>query len=166
MANEQRQLARAGGVVAPLWVRSGYSLLRGAISLQSLVDRAVRAGHTHLALTDMNNLYGAPAFYRLARDAELTPIIGAELCDRSIALVALVENDAGYRNLCRLITQIQCCSDFSLAESLGEFADGLHFLFDDSELAVTVVDAVGRERLWLALDPSVQGPSKVRRLVV
>jgi len=151
--------------IAPLHVRSGYSLLRGTMSLEGLVGGAVRAGCAHLAITDLNNIYGAPAFYRLACDAGLAPIIGAELCDGADGLVALVENDVGYRNLCRLITRIQCCPGFSLRDSLGGFADGLHFLVDDADLAVGLVDAVGRGRLWLAFDPPVQGPARVRRLI-
>ncbi len=135
------------------------------MSLEGLVGGAAGAGCTHLALADLNNIYGAPAFYRLARDAGLVPIIGAELCDGSGGLVALVENDAGYRNLCRLITRIQCCPGFALADSLGGFADGLHFLVDDADMAASLVGAVGRGRLWCALDPPVQGPARVRRLV-
>jgi len=135
------------------------------MSLDVLVDSAVRLGHTHLALTDINNLYGAVAFYNLARDAGLSPIIGSELDDGTDALVALIENDSGYSNLCRLITRIQCTPDFSLQKSLGDFADGLHFLVDDPDLAAALVDAVGRRRLCLAVDPPVQGPAAVRRLV-
>ena len=157
------QLATAN--ITPLRVRSGYSLLRGTMSLEMLVDGAVRAGHSHMALTDLNNLYGAPGFYRLARDAGICPIIGAELCDGAVGLVALVENDIGYRNLCCLITRIQCCPDFSLLDSLGEFVGGLHFLIDDADLAGALIDTVGPKRLWLALAPLVQGPSRVRRLV-
>ena len=152
-------------MIAPLRVRSGYSLLRGTMSLERLVAGAVRAGYTHLALGDLNNMYGAPVFYRLARDAGLVPIIGAELDDGADGLVALVENDVGYRNLCRLITRIQCCPDFSLRDSLGGFADGLHFLVDDADLVAGLVDAVGRGRLWCALDPPAQDPARVRRLI-
>jgi len=151
--------------VAPLRVWSGYSLLRGVMSPEALVDGAVRAGHTHLAITDRNNLYGAPTFYRLAREAGVCPIIGAELCDGAVGLVVLVESDAGYRNLCRLITRIQCSPEFSLTHSPGEFADGLHFLVDDADLAAVLLGSVGPERLWLALDPAVQGCNRVRRLV-
>ncbi|MDP7287351.1 MAG: PHP domain-containing protein [Phycisphaerae bacterium] len=154
-----------GGVIAPLRVRSGYSLLWGTMSIETLVNGAVRAGHTHLALTDINNLYGAPAYYRAARDAGLCPIIGAELCDRTVRLVALVENESGYRNLCRLITRIRCHPDFLLQDSLGQFVGGLHFLVDHADLAGELVDAVGVGRLWLAAAPAVQGVNCIRRLV-
>jgi len=159
------QLATATAKIAPLWIRSAYSLLRGTMSLEVLIGRAVRAGFTHLVLGDLNNIYGAPAFYRLARDAGLSPIIGAELDDGADGLLALVENDVGYRNLCCLITRIQCSPDFSLRDSLDGFADGLHFLVDDADMAAGLVDAVGRGHLWLALDPPVQGLAQVRRLI-
>ena len=158
-------MAAAAAKIAPLRVRSGYSLLRGTVSLERLVGEAVRAGHAYLALADLNNIYGAPAFWRMARDAGLSPIIGAELRDGADGLVVLVESEAGYRNLCGLITRIHCCPGFSLRQSLVGFADGLHFLVDDADLAAGLVDAVGRGRMWLALDPPVQGFPCVRRLV-
>jgi len=155
----------SGDSIVPLRVWSGYSLLRGTVTIEALIEQAMRGGHTHLALTDINNLYGAPAFWRLAVDAGMCPIIGAELRDPKVRCVALVESDLGYRNLCRLITRVQCCTGSSLTDSLGDSVDGLHFLIDEAELAGVLIDAIGPERLWLALDPAAQGPNCVRRLV-
>ncbi len=88
-----------------LHVHSYYSFLDGTISPEQLVRRASRLGYRHLALTDHNGLYGAVAFYRLAREAGIHPIIGAEvrLSDGS-QLVLLVQNQTGYQNLCQLLS--------------------------------------------------------------
>jgi DNA-directed DNA polymerase III PolC len=93
--------------VTPLHVRSGYSLQRGTLPLGRLIARAAELGHAMLALTDVNNLYAATAFYRQASGAGLHPIVGAELRPaEGESMVALVESQTGYENLCHLITRI------------------------------------------------------------
>ncbi|HUU21616.1 MAG TPA: PHP domain-containing protein, partial [Phycisphaerae bacterium] len=92
--------------ITPLHVRSGYSLLRGTALPGRVIDRAVSAGYARLAMTDVNGLYGATVFDRLARRAGLAPILGAEFQDGAAGVVALVEDDTGYENLCRIITRI------------------------------------------------------------
>jgi len=90
--------------ITPLHVRSGYSLLRGTSPVEKLLERARRLGHERLALTDVNNLCAATKFYRLAQQAHLRPLLGAELRDGPHAVVALVGGEVGYENLCRVIT--------------------------------------------------------------
>jgi len=86
--------------------RSAFSFLRGASLPEDLVDEAVRLGHRALALGDRDGVYGAPRFFRAAVDAGVRPLVGAELTlDSGAALYVLVENRAGYKNLCKLITQ-------------------------------------------------------------
>lgn len=162
--------------IAPLHVRSGYSLLRGTMALPRLVESAARAGHRRIALTDVNGLYGAPAFWKLAREAGLEPLIGAELLEGRQSILALIENDAGYENLCRIITQIANCkspaadcqlppADGGLTEIVARRAEGLHFVVEDGSLAACLLAAgVGRDRLWLGLDPGVQRASVIREL--
>lgn len=89
-----------------LHAHSYYSLLDGVPSPEELVQRAVEWDMPALALTDHDALYGAPRFDRAARQAGLKPIFGAEitLVNGGGHLTLLAENDAGYANLCRLIT--------------------------------------------------------------
>ena len=88
-----------------LHTHSFYSLLDGTGSLKELVRQAKKLKFRHLALTDHNALYGAVEFYKLAKAANLHPIIGAEatLTDGT-NLVLLVKDQTGYQNLCRLLS--------------------------------------------------------------
>ena len=59
-----------------LEVHSHFTLLGATPPVPALVARARGDGMTHLALTDTNALYGAVAFARACREAEIRPIIG------------------------------------------------------------------------------------------
>lgn len=89
-----------------LHTHSYYSLLDGVPSPEELVQRAVELAMPALALTDHDALYGAPRFVQAAQQAGIKPILGAELTltNGGGCLTLLAENDAGYANLCRLIT--------------------------------------------------------------
>ena len=50
----------------PLRVRSNWSLLSGASSVDTLLEKAARSGIRTLALTDECNLYGAVGFFEKA----------------------------------------------------------------------------------------------------
>jgi len=103
-----------------LHVHSEYSLLDGACRLDRLADRAKELGFPALALTDHGVLYGAIDFYKTAKARGLKPILGCEVYvapgsrfekktraggkDAYHHLVLLAENNAGYRNLVKLVT--------------------------------------------------------------
>jgi len=101
-----------------LHVHSQFSILDGVSTVDKLAARAAKQGMSALALTDTSNLYGAVAFYKACKKNKIKAIIGAELHvqpegldyadhrreEGGYHLVALVENDVGYRNLCRLVT--------------------------------------------------------------
>ena len=91
---------------AELHAHSYYSLLDGVPSPEALVQHAAEVGMPALALTDHDALYGAPRFVLAAERAGIKPILGAELTliNGGGHLTLLAEDDAGYANLCQLIT--------------------------------------------------------------
>ncbi len=86
--------------------RSAFSFLDGASLPEDLIDAAAAAGMDTLALADRDGVYGAPRFFAAARRAGIRPLLGAEVSlGDAPPLLLLVENAAGYRNLCRLLTR-------------------------------------------------------------
>src|SRR5688500_6762947 len=97
-----------------LHVHSQYSLLDGTADVTQLAKSAVKAGFAAIALTDTANLYGAVAFAKACKSAGIGAIIGAELHVQpegvgfddarrehgGYQLLALVEDEVGYYNLC------------------------------------------------------------------
>ncbi len=102
-----------------LHVHSQFSILDGTATVKALAQRAAELGMPALALTDVSNLYGAVQFHKACKDAGVKPVLGAELHvqgegvdhedpyreEGGYQLIVLVENEAGYHNLCRLVTR-------------------------------------------------------------
>ncbi|MDO9610136.1 MAG: DNA polymerase III subunit alpha, partial [Brevundimonas sp.] len=97
-----------------LRVRSAYSLLEGAIKAGKLGKLAADAGMPAVAIADRTNLFGALEFSQYTRDAGVQPIIACALpvfgiggqqavrWAKTPTVVLLVQNEAGWRNLCAL----------------------------------------------------------------
>jgi DNA polymerase-3 subunit alpha len=98
-----------------LHLHTEYSLLDGAIS----IDKLVAFGKTHqykaLAITDHGNVFGAVEFFQKCKKAGIKPILGMEAYftedahvkkadNKYYHLVLLVQNEIGYKNLCKLIS--------------------------------------------------------------
>ncbi len=107
--------------------RSAFSFLDGASLPEDLIATAAGLGCDALALADRNGLYGAPRFFRAARQAGgLRPLVGAEITLTSAPpLLLLVENQRGYRNLCRLLTRMHASKGAATLDWLAEHENGL-----------------------------------------
>ena len=145
----------------PLVIRSHYSMMWGATPIKALCRAARERGYDRLALTDTDNLCGLWTFLQTCRLEGLTPIVGAEVTDSASTgrAFCLVENQAGYRNLCRLLTRRHGDENFDLAATLPEYAPGLLVLTADPDLLTAWRTAV--DRLAAAL-PRRPGPASIR----
>ena len=61
-----------------LHVHTEYSMLDGAARLKEMFAEAKRLGMSSVAISDHGNMFGAYDFFRQAKKAEITPIIGVE----------------------------------------------------------------------------------------
>ncbi len=124
-----------------LHARSAFSFLRGASHPEQLAEVAAQLNMPAMALCDRDGVYGAPRFFKKAKETGIRPIVGAELTmeDGSI-LPVLVENRTGYQNLCRLLTRAHLRSEKNKSavrwNELPEFAEGLVALTGDEEGSV------------------------------
>ncbi|HEY4531103.1 MAG TPA: error-prone DNA polymerase [Luteimonas sp.] len=90
---------------AELHCLSDFSFLRGAASAEELFQRAAHCGYEALAITDECSLAGIVRARDAARVTGVKLVVGAEFrLDCGMRLVLLVEDRAGYSQLCRVIT--------------------------------------------------------------
>ena len=103
-----------------LHLHTHYSMLDGACTAPKLVKLAQKYEMPAVAITDHGYMGGVEEFHRLMTAAEINPVIGCEAYiapgsrfDHNPAvpfikgfhLVLLCENETGYHNLCKLISE-------------------------------------------------------------
>jgi len=93
-------------------------MLDGACEIERLVSRVKELKMPAVAMTDHGNIFGAVSFVNAAKEAGVKPILGCELyvCkkedhraapegDSYNHLIVLAENDQGYRNLVKVVSE-------------------------------------------------------------
>jgi len=93
-------------------------MLDGACEIGNLVKHVKKLDMPAVAMTDHGNIFGAVEFVNAAKEADVKPILGCELyiCkkedhrtapegDTYNHLIVLAENDEGYRNLVKIVSE-------------------------------------------------------------
>ncbi|WP_367068356.1 DNA polymerase III subunit alpha [Oryzisolibacter sp. LB2S] len=94
-----------------LRLHTEFSVIDGTTRIDEAIKAAARDGQPALAITDLNNLFGAVKFYKEGRGKGVKPIVGAEICLEGGAgaaparMLLLVQNRQGYLNLCELLAR-------------------------------------------------------------
>src|SRR5512142_1731926 len=101
-----------------LHLHSDYSMLDGANDVEKLCEQVKKLGMPAVAMTDHGNIFGAVHFFNAAKAAGVKPILGCELyiCkkedhreapegDQYNHLIVLAENEEGYRNLVKIVSE-------------------------------------------------------------
>jgi DNA polymerase-3 subunit alpha len=132
-------------------------MLEGAMEPKAIAAQAARLGFPAVALTDRNGLYAAMPFTDACIEKGVQPVIGSALAVRRPPefgeaidwLVLLAKDDAGYANLCKLVSAAHL--DRPLSEEphipfgkLAEFSDGLIALTSGGEGAMARLLADGQ----------------------
>ena len=118
----------------PLRATSQYSLLEGAMQIESIVNKALNHKIPAIGLTDRNNLFGALEFSEKLIEKGIQPIIGCNLSfyDQKMdgSIVCLAKNEEGYKNLIRLSSELFLSNDSEKLNlnKLSDFNKGLILL--------------------------------------
>ena len=122
--------------------RSCFSMLSGAIRVEELPEMAAASGMKAIALTDVDNMCAVVPFTAACREAGVRPVYGVELTDAVSAgdgglaggVVLLARNDAGYSELCRMVTARNLDAGFSLARALDACSGDIYILSSDTRV--------------------------------
>ena len=96
-----------------LRLHTEFSVVDGTNRIDEIVSAAAADAQPALAITDLNNLFGAVKFYKATRGAGVKPLIGAEVFFEGLGgdaqslsrMLLLVQNTQGYLNLSELIAR-------------------------------------------------------------
>ncbi len=113
-----------------LHAASAFSFLDGASLPESLIEACHNFEMPAMALLDRDGIYGAARFHLSGKKAGVRAHVGAEISLSSgCQLPVLVLNRSGYRNLCRLLTQMKLNAPKGTAtlseEDLLPYSEGL-----------------------------------------
>ena len=165
-------------------VRSCFSLKEGAFTPEQLVTRAAAVGMPAVTLTDRDGLYGAARFVAACAREGVRPVLGASITVRAerapdAHVVLLAEDDTGYANLCRLLTDAHLLGargdPWVATEQICAHAAGLTVLLGPrshpgrvaaagridaaATLAADYREAFGRDRCVVAVEHRVEARS-------
>ncbi|EKD29112.1 MAG: DNA polymerase III DnaE [uncultured bacterium] len=97
-----------------LHVHTMYGLSDSIIRVKELLLKAKEFKMASIAITDTSVMFGAYYFYKECKKLEIKPIIGAKVFIgaksnkrneiKTDFLILLVKNEAGYRNLCKIVS--------------------------------------------------------------
>ncbi|MDH5204809.1 MAG: PHP domain-containing protein, partial [Hylemonella sp.] len=98
---------------AHLRLHTEFSVVDGTTRIDDIVKAAAADGQPALAITDLNNLFGAIKFYKGARGKGVKPLVGAEILIEGLGqegaavskLLLLVQNTQGYLNLSEILAR-------------------------------------------------------------
>ena len=100
-----------------LHLHTNFSLLRGTIKIDDLINTCKKNNIKSIAVTDTNAMNGLIQFAKKAKENQIHPILGTcitELLEEKKYLILLSKNNEGYSDICRIITQQKLNDDFSL----------------------------------------------------
>ena len=101
-----------------LHLHTEYSLLDGYSRIDKLLEKCIDLGMDSVAITDHGSMYGVIEFYKQATKKGIKPIIGCEVYvsekdhkikdptnKRYYHLILLAENETGYKNLVKIVSE-------------------------------------------------------------
>ncbi len=96
-----------------LRLHTEFSVVDSTCRIDDVIAAAAQDGQVALAISDVNNLFGALKFYKQARGKGIKPILGADVVLEGLGgdptaltrMVLLVQNKQGYLNLSELLAR-------------------------------------------------------------
>jgi len=129
--------------------------MRGTIPLMKLITRTKRLHMSHIALTEVNGLWGFIRFVQLAKEQGIKAIAGTNLITEMDNVILLAENQTGYENMCRIISSIHDDPDASIPNLLVLFHSGLFILAHQDSVLVSLATFIPNSHLFVELRPSI-----------
>jgi len=117
-----------------LRVSSEYSITQGLLTINQIVDSAVKHSVPSVALTDRSNMFGLVKFFNKCESSGIKPISGSSIRvafeedEQSHELLCLAKTNKGHKNLMKIISSAH--NNYNYQTPIIDFKD-LEYLKDE-----------------------------------
>ena len=129
--------------------------MRGTIPLMKLITKTKELHMSHIALTEVNGLWGFIRFVQLAKEQGIKAIAGTNLITEMDNVILLAENQTGYENMGRIISCIHDDPDASIPNLLISFHSGLFILTHQDSVLELLSTFIPNSHLFVELRPGI-----------
>ena len=133
--------------------------MRGLLSLSDIMNLAKSFSMDTLALTDVNGMWGFIRFVQHCRSSGINPIAGVNLITNKQEILILVENQNGYENLCRIISDLHDHPNRDIPDILKQYYSGLFVLGSEISILRALSNFIPDTHLFVELRPGLQESS-------
>ena len=138
----------------PLHIHSNYSLLEGTITIDALIAFAKKHNSPYVALTDTNSMAGLIQLTDMANLNNIKPILGSYIDnpdDKNEYVLLFAKNNAGYSEICKIITERKLNENFSLTELMKNISDNLFVVTPSLKLTKRIFKFVNKKNFFVEL---------------
>ena len=106
---------------------SYFTLLNSTMSIDDIIDYAIKNNQKYVCLTDFNNMYGAIEFYTKAIKNNLIPIIGLNIVYKNINIFLIAKDNVGYKSLIKISSFVMTNKPFELNDYINGLWINFHY---------------------------------------
>ena len=137
-----------------LLTHSYFSLLMSSMSIDDIINYAIKNKQKYVCLVDLNNMYGAMEFYNKALANNLIPIIGLHIKYNNEDFYLIAKNNLGYKNLIKISSKIMTNEKYDLED----YVDSLFIITQD----IDKIEWLKQKDSAFSLDQSKTNPIAAR----
>ncbi|MBP5256858.1 MAG: DNA polymerase III subunit alpha [Mycoplasma sp.] len=98
-----------------------------SMSIDDIINYAIKNKQKYVCLTDFKNMYGAMEFYNKAHTNNLIPIIGLHITYEGDEVYLIAKNITGYKNLLKISSKIMTNEKYNIKD----YVDSLFVIVND-----------------------------------
>ncbi len=134
---------------------TNYSKMYSGNTFRDYLDAVKKLNMPYLAITEVNGLWGFIHFITIAKDYGIKAIAGSNIITEKYEAIILVETEAGFSNLCKILSNLHLNKTFSLPDILKKYHSGLFILSHQKYTLDKLINIIPLSHLFIELRPGI-----------
>ena len=137
-------------------VHSIYSKMSGTATPEELITQAKKHRMSHLALTEVNGIWGFIRFVQTAREQNILPIAGTNIITEQHEAILLAETQKGYENICFILSKIHDDPATDISSLFDSHSKEIFVLAHQEKTLAELSTIIPASYLFVELRPGVE----------